>query len=152
MSACERVTYLGFYITTTATPWTQQDNQPRPLHATKFGQHCDKFKGYVADQNDRLKIHSISTQFLLCHSQMPCPPPHDPSSLCGRSCHTCKCRQPSASSCNHGFAYKACLRSMLIPKTLCPTPMWRTASPALLCLSWTATTHVQGVGGSNPCR
>jgi hypothetical protein len=33
-------------------------------------------------------IKSISAQLLLLHSQTPCPPPHEPSSLCGRCCHT----------------------------------------------------------------
>jgi hypothetical protein len=33
-------------------------------------------------------IQSISAQLSLLHSQTPCPPPHEPSSLCGRCCHT----------------------------------------------------------------
>jgi hypothetical protein len=46
--------------------------------------------------------HVVSSQYQLTsyffHSQIICPYPHEPSSLCGRRCHTFKCRQPAQPS------------------------------------------------------
>jgi hypothetical protein len=44
--------------------------------------------GVLTSSSQNGNIQSISAQLVLLHSQTPCPPPHEPSSLCGRCCHT----------------------------------------------------------------
>jgi hypothetical protein len=53
--------------------------------------------GVLTSSSQGGNIQSISAQLLLLHSQTPRPPPHEPSLLCGRCCHTFSCHPPAQS-------------------------------------------------------
>jgi hypothetical protein len=53
--------------------------------------------GVLTSSSQGGNIQSISAKLSPLHSQTPCPPPHEPSSLCGRCCHTFGCHQPAQS-------------------------------------------------------